>query len=60
MLRKIAIALAAASLLGAAAIPTDALAFGRAGGFHGSPGIAKGPRPRARSSGPPTSSGCAT
>jgi hypothetical protein len=35
MLRKIAIALAAASLLGAAAIPTDALAFGRGGGFHG-------------------------
>jgi hypothetical protein len=35
MLRKITIALAAASLLGAAAIPTDALAFGRGGGFHG-------------------------
>jgi len=35
MLHKIAIALAAASLLGAAAIPTDALAFGRGGGFHG-------------------------
>ena len=35
MVRKIAIALAAASLLGAAAIPTDALAFGRGGGFHG-------------------------
>jgi hypothetical protein len=37
MLRKIAIALAAASLLGAAAIPTDALAFGHGGfgGFHG-------------------------
>ena len=35
MLRKIAIALAAASLLGGAAIPTDALAFGRGGGFHG-------------------------
>ena len=35
MSRKIAIALAAASLLGAAAIPTDALAFGRGGGFHG-------------------------
>jgi len=34
MLRKIAIALAAASLLGAAATPTDALAFGRGGGFH--------------------------
>jgi hypothetical protein len=33
MLRKIAIALAAASLLGAAAIPTDALAFGRGGRF---------------------------
>ncbi len=37
MLHKTAIALAAASLLGAAAIPTDALAFGRGGGggFHG-------------------------
>jgi hypothetical protein len=38
MLRKIAIALAAASLIGAAAIPTDALAFGGGhggGGFHG-------------------------
>jgi hypothetical protein len=37
MLHKLAIALAAASLLGAAAIPTDALAFGRGGGggFHG-------------------------
>jgi hypothetical protein len=38
MLRKIAIAFAAASLLGAAAIPTDALAVGRGGGgggFHG-------------------------
>src|SRR5260370_16964797 len=35
MVRKIVIALAAASLLGAAAIPTDALAFGRGGGFHG-------------------------
>jgi hypothetical protein len=35
MVRNIAIALAAASLLGAAAIPTDALAFGRGGGFHG-------------------------
>jgi hypothetical protein len=38
MLRKIAIALAAASLLGAAAIPTDARAFGHGGfggGFHG-------------------------
>jgi hypothetical protein len=37
MLHKIAIALAAASLFGAAAIPTDALAFGRGGGggFHG-------------------------
>jgi hypothetical protein len=38
MLRKITIALAAASLLGAAAIPTDVLAFGRGGfggGFHG-------------------------
>jgi hypothetical protein len=35
MLRKIAIALASASLLGATAIPTDALAFGRGGGFHG-------------------------
>ena len=32
MLRKITIALAAVSLLGAAAIPTDALAFGRGGG----------------------------
>jgi hypothetical protein len=38
MLRKIAIALAAASLLGAAAVPTDALAFGRGGGFHGGVG----------------------
>ena len=35
MLRKITIALAAASLLGAAAIPTDALAFGRGGGGGG-------------------------
>ena len=38
MLRKIAVALAAASLIGAAAIPTDALAFGGGrggGGFHG-------------------------
>jgi hypothetical protein len=36
MLRKFAIALAAAGLLGAAAIPTDALAFGHGGGgFHG-------------------------
>ncbi len=37
MLRKIAIALAAASLVGVAAIPTDALAFGGGrggGGFH--------------------------
>src|SRR5262252_6172604 len=32
MVRKIAIVLAAASLLGAAAIPTDVLAFGRGGG----------------------------
>jgi hypothetical protein len=35
MLRKIAIALATAGLLEAAAIPTDALAFGRGGGFGG-------------------------
>ena len=35
MLRKITIALAAASLLGAAAIPTHALAFGRGGGGGG-------------------------
>jgi hypothetical protein len=36
MLRRIAIALAAAGLLGAASIPTDALAFGRGfGGGHG-------------------------
>jgi len=35
MVRKTAIALAAASLLGAAAIPTDALAFGRGHGFGG-------------------------
>lgn len=41
MLRKIAIAVAAASLLVAAAIPTDALAVGRGGGgggFHGGGG----------------------
>src|SRR5215471_8766826 len=42
MLRKIATALAAASLLGAAAIPTDALAFGRGGGFHGGGGFHAG------------------
>jgi len=35
MLRKIAVALAAASLFGAASIPTSALAFGRGGGGHG-------------------------
>jgi hypothetical protein len=35
MLRKITIALAAAGLLGAAAIPSDALAFGRGFGGHG-------------------------
>jgi hypothetical protein len=34
MLRKIAIAVATASLLGVAAVPTDALAFGH-GGFGG-------------------------
>jgi hypothetical protein len=42
MLRKIAIALAAASLLGAAAIPTDAVALGRGGGFHGGGGFRGG------------------
>jgi hypothetical protein len=36
MLRRIAIALAAASLFGAASIPTDALAFGHGFGGHGS------------------------
>src|SRR5262249_9042821 len=35
MLRRIAIALAAASLFGAASIPTDALAFGHGFGGHG-------------------------
>jgi hypothetical protein len=35
MLRKIAIALAAVSLVGAASIPTDALAFGHGFGGHG-------------------------
>ncbi len=35
MLRRLAIALAAASLLGAASIPTSALAFGRGVGGHG-------------------------
>jgi hypothetical protein len=42
MLRKIAIALAAATLIGAAAIPTDALAFGGGhggGAFHGGGGF---------------------
>jgi len=42
MLRKIAIALAAASLLGAASIPTDALAFGRGGGGGGHGGFGGG------------------
>src|SRR5712675_422591 len=42
MLRKIAIALAAASLLGAASIPTDALAFGRGGGGGGHGGFGRG------------------
>jgi hypothetical protein len=35
MLRRIVIALAAASLFGAASIPTSALAFGHGGGGHG-------------------------
>jgi len=42
MLRKIAIALAAASLFGAASIPTDALAFGRGGGGGGHGGFGGG------------------
>src|SRR6266436_6612274 len=42
MLRKIAIALAAASLLGAASIPTDVLAFGRGGGGGGHGGFGGG------------------
>jgi hypothetical protein len=42
MLRKIAITLAAASLLGAASIPTDALAFGRGGGGGGHGGFGGG------------------
>src|SRR6266849_6101906 len=42
MLRKIAIALAAGSLLGAASIPTDALAFGRGGGGGGHGGFGGG------------------
>src|SRR5713101_8144504 len=42
MLRKLAIALAAASLLGAASIPIDALAFGRGGGGGGHGGFGGG------------------
>ena len=42
MLRKIAIALAAGSLVGAASIPTDALAFGRGGGGGGHAGFGGG------------------
>src|SRR5258707_9991699 len=42
MLRKIAIALAAGSLVGAASIPTDALAFGRGGGGGGHGGFGGG------------------
>jgi hypothetical protein len=42
MLRKIAIALAAGGLLGAASIPTDALAFGRGGGGGGHGGFGGG------------------
>src|SRR5262245_34727937 len=44
MLHKITIALTAVSLLGAAAIPTDALAFGRVGGggHFGGGGFSRG------------------
>jgi hypothetical protein len=42
MLRKIAIALAAASLFGVASVPTDALAFGHGGGGGGHGGFGGG------------------
>src|SRR5882672_4529584 len=42
MLRKIAIAVAAASLFGVASVPTDALAFGHGGGGGGHGGFGGG------------------